>query len=195
MKIGGITLGPDSPLLTEGGARRKFERTEMDDQIALMELLVGPARKGKPRDGDGGMIPLHPELYLLTACNPNKGGRKPAAAGIAKAMGLMPSYPDLHLPVMRGPFLSLYLELKREGEKVGTTQRELHDLLRAQRNCVMSACGVEDGAAIVLGYLALPVNRPSVRPIGRFFGGVKIPDALEAWVESCYLTLDPRSAP
>ncbi len=193
MRHNGILLGKNSPLLSLSGARRLLAPTEADEQIALMELLVGPAVKGRPRDPAGGMIPKHPELYLITALNPNKGGRRPAAAGIAKAMGMLAGLPDLHLPVMRGPFLSLYVELKRRGEKERPSQSALHERLRAEGHCVLVASGAEGGLSVILGYLALPRNRVSGRPVPRHLLGLTtITERVARWREECYEILTTR---
>lgn len=199
-KHNGITLGPASPLLTPEGARRKLARTEQDDQMALLELLVGKARKGEARDPAGGMILKYPDLYLLYAI-PNGGrGSSKAWVGRQKAMGLLRDMPDLHLPVMRGPFIGLYVELKRAGQKARPSQAVLHECLRAAGHCVVTAVGVEQGAAVILGYLALPKNRVSARPVPldiRIHTGVPVGlaehGAIDAWLATwrtlCYTML------
>lgn len=152
-----IRLGPNSPLLTPAGARRRLAPSEADEQKALVALLVGQLGKGEQRALGKGMTGRHPELLLLYAINPNKGGQRSVAArGMAKAMGLLPDMMDLCLPVARGPFHSLYLELKRIGEYGSAAQRAMAEALRAEGHCVIECQGVEEGAQAILGYLALP---------------------------------------
>lgn len=139
--------------------------TEADMQIELLARLVGPAVKGQPRAAGVGLAATYPELGLVYAINPNKGGRKAAAAGIAKAMGLLADMPDLHLPVMRGPFLSLYVELKRPGEKMRPPQRLMAMKLREQGHCVLEFDDVDDAVNAFVGYLELPPNRPAARAV------------------------------
>ena len=55
---------------------------------------------------------LYPELKLLHHI-PNGGYRTPAEAGKFRAMGVKAGVPDLFLPVARGGFHGLYIELKR----------------------------------------------------------------------------------
>jgi hypothetical protein len=186
----GIALGDGSPLLTAAGAKRLLQASEEDVQIAVMNLLVGPVRKGEPRRMGDGMTGRHPELYLLHAI-PNGGGRSKATAGRMKAQGVLGGMPDLHLPVMRGPFLSLYVELKVKGTYGKAHQRQLAALLRAEGHAVVEAQGTEEATSVIMGYLALPKNRPSVRPLGAL-GGAKIVDALARWRDEAHAMLTPH---
>lgn len=159
----GIALGPGSPLLTETQARRRLQPSEEDMQIAAFTLLVGPAVPGRPRTAGGGMTPKYPELMLLYAI-PNGGARSKRTAGRMKAQGVLASVPDVHLPVMRGPFASLYVELKVPGETPTEGQRDMHDTLRQHHHCVLVCWSVEQFVASVLGYLALPKGEPGLHP-------------------------------
>lgn len=142
---------------------------EADMQTALMTLLVGPALAGQPRSPHGGMIPKYPELYLLRANNPNAGGQhSKAARGRAKAMGALADTPDLTLPVMRGPFIGLDVELKAPGGRPTAGQRAMHERLRAEGHCVVWVDSIEDAVAAIVGYLTLPRNHPSIADIGGF---------------------------
>ena len=53
----------------------------------------------------------YPELKTLYAI-PNGGKRHKAVAGKLKAEGTKPGVPDIHLPVARGGYHSLYIEMK-----------------------------------------------------------------------------------
>lgn len=189
MKHNGITLGAGSPLLTEAGARRRLQASEEDMQIALMALLVGPARKGRPRTMGDGMTARFPELFLTYAV-PNGGARAKKTAGRMKAQGVLASMPDLHLPVARGPFIGLYVELKVPGKYGTVAQRDTAELLRAQGQCVVECQGVEEALATFLGYLALPKNRPSLRPLGAVAGNLTF--ALGRWRDECNHLLTPN---
>ncbi len=150
----GITLGRGSPLLTLEQAKRKLQPREEDIQIAAMATLVGPALPGLPRNPLAGMIPKHPELMLLFAI-PNGGARHKKTAGRMKAQGVLKATPDLNLPVARGPFIGLWIELKRPGEKPTEAQREMHRRLRGEGHAVVVNFSVEEVVAAVLGYLSL----------------------------------------
>ncbi len=73
---------------------------EEDEQIALFqwaELMSGK----------------YPELQLMYHI-PNEGKRSLATGGRLKAMGLKKGVPDICLPVPRGKYHGLYVEMKRE---------------------------------------------------------------------------------
>jgi hypothetical protein len=156
VKVNGVELGPDSPLLTNGGARRYVGPSEADSQIALLELLVGPARAGGGRAPGAGMTTRFPELALIYAINPNKGGQhQRAARGIAKAMGQLAGMPDLHLPVARGRYIGLYLELKAPRGRHSDEQLRMARALLAQGHCVAECVGVHVAASFIIDYLRL----------------------------------------
>jgi hypothetical protein len=156
----GIALGPKSPLLTASGAKRRLQPSEADVQVALLELLVGPAKAGERRIPGAGMTHRFPELALIYAINPNKGGqRQVAARGLAKAMGQLRDMPDLHLPVQRGQYIGLYLELKRPGRCATKEQRTLHAELRREGQLVHECTDVSGAVAEIVAYLRLPYLR------------------------------------
>lgn len=70
-------------------------------------------------------IGLEPDLKWLHAV-PNGGGRSKAQAGKLKAEGVTPGVWDLSLPVRRGPYDGLIIELKRPGLR-GHKNRGLTD--------------------------------------------------------------------
>lgn len=66
----------------------------------------------------------HPELRLLFAI-PNGGARHKAVAGKLRAAGVRRGVPDLALPVARGLWHGLFIELKRQhGGVLSVEQRE-----------------------------------------------------------------------
>lgn len=73
--------------------------TEAEEQIALMNWAQMMS----------GVIPELKMLYHV----PNEGKRSKAAGGKLKAMGLKKGVPDIVLPVPRGKYHGLYMELKR----------------------------------------------------------------------------------
>lgn len=150
-------LGPNSPLLAKGKGKKailaKLVPTEAQEQIHLMELLVGKVgREG--RVPGAGMTTRIPDLALIYAINPNPRVKmSERAAGMTKAMGAVANIPDIHWPVARGPFIGLYVELKRESGSYGTKgQREMAEALREAGNCVIEAKGCEQGLQAILGY-------------------------------------------
>jgi hypothetical protein len=186
----GIPLGPNSPLLTTAGARRRLQASEEDMQIQLMELLVGRTRPGEPRRMGDGLTARHPELFLTYAV-PNGGVRDKGTAGRMKAQGVLKSMPDLCLPVMRGPFITLFIELKVPGKYGTKDQRQMAELLRAHGHCVIECQGVQEALETFLGYLALGENRPSVRPMGARAAG-NLTDRLQEWRAAATTLLTPK---
>lgn len=100
-----------------------------------------------------------PELELLHAV-PNGGHRFIQVARAMKAEGCKPGVPDLHLPVARGPYHSLWIELKAKGGKLSEAQRWWIARLREAGHYVEVCFGWEDARDLLLLYLS-----------GRFGGG------------------------
>ena len=75
--------------------------TEHEEQVALMRLVE--MHRGR-----------WPELGMLFAV-PNGGDRHPAVASKMKAEGVKKGVPDLCLPVPRGGYYGLFVELKKQG--------------------------------------------------------------------------------
>ena len=72
-----------------------------------------------------------PELRLLHAI-PNGGHRHKAVAARMKAEGVRAGVPDVFLPVPRGGFAGLYVEMKTRRGRVSEEQRQWIEGLRAQ---------------------------------------------------------------
>lgn len=94
----------------------------------------------------------HPELALLFAI-PNGGARSPATAGRLKAEGVMQGVPDICLPVARGGFHSLWLELKAQGGRLSAAQQDVINRLLAAGHQVVVAFGWEEARQAIEAYL------------------------------------------
>lgn len=101
-----------------------------------------------------GQIDTWPELALLY--HPANGGkRSKREAAKLKRMGVKPGVPDLHLPIARGGFHGLYVEMKRlEGGRVSTEQKTWLAALHAAGHCVAVCEGHEQAIAVLRDYLA-----------------------------------------
>lgn len=95
----------------------------------------------------------YPELKLLYHV-PNGGSRNKAEAGRFKAEGVKAGVPDLCLPVPRGGFHGLYIELKRlRGSKTSEEQTAWIQELAKQGYCVALCKGWEAAAKMIIDYL------------------------------------------
>lgn len=97
----------------------------------------------------------HPELALLFAI-PNGGARSKACAGKLKAEGVKSGVPDLCLPVARGGYFGLWLEMKRtQGGKLSPEQKQWHRDLQIQGYHVATAKGFDEAQHSLATYLLL----------------------------------------
>lgn len=110
-----------------------------------------------------------PELELLYAI-PNGGQRSKAVAGKMKAEGVKAGVSDYHLPVARGGFFGLWIELKasdgrREG-RASDAQDEWLTSMRAQGHQALVCVGWTAATVAILDYLAKPATivATEVRP-------------------------------
>lgn len=124
--------------------------TEDGEQAALFCYAVTAGRTD----------PLWNLLYAI----PNGGKREAATAARLKATGVKAGFPDIGLPVARGGYHALYIELKRRqvmgkrGRMIGggttqTDQEKWHADLSKEDNCVQVCYGWEDAVNCVLWYL------------------------------------------
>jgi len=96
-----------------------------------------------------------PELDLLYAI-PNGGHRDIRVAAKLKAEGVKRGVPDLCLPVMRGGFAALYIEMKtpRSGSKLSPDQEWWFGRL-SEHGALCKVCrSVDEARQVIEGYLA-----------------------------------------
>ena len=97
---------------------------------------------------------VHPELELLHAI-PNGGARDRITGARLKAEGVLAGMPDLCLPVPRGPWAGLYIELKRPDGRGQLTKAQQHVIckLRAVGHRVEVCKGWLAARDVILDYL------------------------------------------
>lgn len=88
-------------------------------------------------------FPKYPELRLMFAI-PNGGERNKIVAANLKAEGVRAHVPDIFLPVPRGKWCGLFLEMKKQGGRVDPGQKEFIKALQMQGY----------GACVCVGWLA-----------------------------------------
>jgi hypothetical protein len=97
----------------------------------------------------------HPELKWLYHV-PNGGKRNKREAARLRDEGVKPGVPDLCLPVPRGDYHGLYIEMKRI--RGGTTSDDQKDWLAELQRQGYYACvcrGWEEAAHTIIAYLEL----------------------------------------
>lgn len=116
------------------------KRTEHAEAVTLMRVVkLHEAR--------------HPELRLLFAV-PNGGDRHPAVAAKMKAEGVKPGVPDYLLPVARGGFHGLALELKTATGSASREQKQWISDFREQGYRAEVCKGWEQAFNTIKEYLA-----------------------------------------
>lgn len=136
----GFEVGPEA-LVKPGDPVE--EPLEHDEQVALMKVAAWRVHQNEA--SPWGM------LYAI----PNGGGRTKAEGGRLKAEGVRPGVPDLHLPVARGGYHGLYIELKRRTKgRVSKDQREWMGRLEVQGYCCRVCRGSDEAVAAIEEYLA-----------------------------------------
>ena len=94
-----------------------------------------------------------PELALMYHI-PNGGSRSKSEAGRFRAEGVKSGVPDICLPVARGGYHGLYIELKRvKGGRVSTAQQGWISALRDQGYYACVCKGWDDAAHVIKAYL------------------------------------------
>ena len=117
-------------------------RTESAEQRALFEWAA--LREGK-----------WPELSLLHHI-PNGGSRNKAEAARLKLEGVKAGVPDIHLPVARGPYHSLYIEMKRvKGGRVSPAQKLFMRKAEAYGNKCVVCRGFDEAVKAITDYMEL----------------------------------------
>lgn len=93
-----------------------------------------------------------PELELLFHI-PNGGKRSKSEAARFKAAGVCPGIPDLFLPVARGGYHGLWIEMKAKDGRVSPAQRDMMGRLSAQGYRCVVCFGADEAIAQITEYL------------------------------------------
>ena len=117
----------------------KLKITEDDEQAALFQYAS---------------YQKEIEWTLLFAI-PNGGYRKIKTGIQLKRTGLKPGIPDIFLPVGRGIYHGLFIEMKSEKGTVRKNQKEWHNALRTQGYKVEVCRGCDQAIKEIQEYLKL----------------------------------------
>ena len=117
-----------------------WQPTEEQEQAAVMEWAMLMEKQ-------------LPELALLFHI-PNGADRHPAVAAKLKRQGVKAGVPDLFLPVARGGFHGLWVEMKRQkGGRLSDEQKAWMDALNAEHYLAVRADGAEAACDVIFKYL------------------------------------------
>lgn len=94
-------------------------------------------------------------MRIPVAHIPNEGKRSPQRGALMKRMGLRKGFPDLFVPMPRGGFHGLFLEMKAKGGKTTKEQEEWLSLLNENGYAVCVAVGANEGIEKIKRYVRL----------------------------------------
>jgi hypothetical protein len=97
----------------------------------------------------------YPYCKLYAIANAGAGGQK-GQGGKLKAEGVRKGVPDLKLPVARGGYFGLYIEMKVGDNKPTREQWEWIEDLRTEGYKVVVCWGCEEALVAITEYMALP---------------------------------------
>jgi hypothetical protein len=95
---------------------------------------------------------LYPELKWLFAI-PNGGQRGKAQAGKLKAEGVKPGVFDLCLPVRRGIYSSLWIEMKYGKNRLTTEQSDFQEFIEGQGGYCVACWSWLEAQSYIIEYL------------------------------------------
>ena len=121
-----------------------IKRSEYEEQKALFTWARNKAT-----------LRQYPELELLSA-SLNGVRLQPQQASRMKASGMLAGEHDIRLPVARGRFTSLSIEMKVGNNKPTATQLKYGELLEAEGGCVRYCWSWLEAREAIEEYLALP---------------------------------------
>ena len=117
-----------------------WQPTEEQEQAAVFEWVTL-------------MRNQYPELDLLFHI-PNGGLRSKPEAVRFKKIGVKPGVPDLFLPVARGGWHGLFVEMKRQkGGRISEDQAAWINALEAEHYCAVVCAGAEEACDTIMQYL------------------------------------------
>lgn len=95
-----------------------------------------------------------PELKFMYAI-PNGGSRHPAEAKNLKKQGVKSGVPDICLPLPKGKYCGLYIEMKVGKNKTSDNQNEWLGYLKSKRYATAVCYGFEEARKTILNYIKL----------------------------------------
>lgn len=128
-----------------GYIRRRSEDTEQEVVIQWVRMNSGK----------------WPELSLLHHI-PNGGSRGKSEAARFKRMGVLAGVADLHLPVARGPWHGLYIEMKYGEGRLSNSQKDFLKLAAEQGVYCIVCYSAEDAIEVIRQYVSRETAHPNL---------------------------------
>jgi hypothetical protein len=122
---------------------RKRQTLEFDSQVSLFKWARNPA-----------VLAKHPCLDLLS-CSLNGVRLSKAQAGKAKASGMLAGEFDIKLPVARGEFIGLIIEMKAGKNTLTKEQKWYGTRMADEGHCVLTFWDWEKAKNSIIDYLNL----------------------------------------
>jgi len=121
------------------------KQSEHNEQAALFQLI-------------GYFENSYPELKMLFAI-PNGGQRNKVVGAKLKAEGVKRGVPDLFLPVSRGKYHGMFIEMKAGKNTTSTEQKAWIEQLKQNGFLAIVSYSAENAFESLMEYLALPILR------------------------------------
>lgn len=119
------------------------QKTELTEQQAVIDWC----------DINSGRFPELKTIYHI----PNEGRRSTIGGAALRKAGLKKGVPDLCLPVPRGGWHALYIEMKKDRScKCTKDQLAFQNILARQGNYCTVACGADEAILVIKWYLGAP---------------------------------------
>jgi len=96
--------------------------------------------------------PHYPQLKLLHAI-PNGGKRNVITASILKREGVKSGVPDLDLPIAKGGYIGLRIEMKAKKGKTSENQDNWIEMLRDEGHRVSVCYNWDEAKCLIMRYL------------------------------------------
>ncbi|ADL03342.1 VRR-NUC domain-containing protein [Lacrimispora saccharolytica] len=121
-----------------GGFRKRSEATEQEHVVSWCSHREG----------------MYPDLKWIHHC-PNGGSRQKKEAARLKAQGVKPGVPDLHLPIPKGAYAGLYIEMKYDDGTVEPPQKEWIRAMKAAGHFACVCYGYDYAVKVIEEYVSL----------------------------------------
>lgn len=116
------------------------------------------------------MTEAHEQIAVVEYCRyrhipvfhiPNEGKRSPKSGAYLRKLGMESGIPDLCIPVARGQYHSLYIEMKAKGGRITDRQKLWIKQLQSEGMCACVCYGADNAITLIDSYMAQSSpNRP-----------------------------------